>query len=399
VAKQNSTTLPPSLPLVLRSRRNLLESGAKFLAPGFTAPTQLPITADGTTYSMAQEATWLDANHFAVGRWDGSLTVFAFNPSAASGPVITTAVSSPVAEGIQMIVWLSTGVFATSNDDASLIVWQAASQTWSDLRPVTQLKFDPALGMANSADSFTLGTGLYLVVGHANGFISIWSGAAGGTSWALLTTVDVRAAHPVNPWGLHNVRGVSTILQTANRAYVVSGSEDGNLCVVSVPDGQILSTTVYNPAAERGINSVAAFGQNLLVANCSVGPNDKNLWFYRVDLDTWQIALSDSTNLRVNPSAPQVFNFCTVWGLYQGGVCFFASTEEGALWMGNIQGGKLNVFGYQEVSIALGAALAFNAGGQLVMINYNLYEFVTANGAPPSAATNPELLPASSAPR
>jgi hypothetical protein len=38
-----------------------------------------------------------------------------------------------------------------------------------------------------------------------------------------------------------------------------------------------------------------------------------------MDLHTGSMELRDSFNLKVNPGAPQVFNFCTIWGLYQGG--------------------------------------------------------------------------------
>jgi len=390
-SRANQLPLPP----VLKSRRQLEQQGTNLLPAGAQPPVPLPITADGTTYLMAQEAAWLDATHFAVGRWDGSLSIFTFTPSASSGPTITMAVSSPATEGIQMIVWLAPGTFATSNDEGSLIVWRSASGDWNDLVALTTLDYDPSLGVANSADSFTVDSQLYLVVGHANGFLSIWQGAPDGSSLTQAKTVDVRAAQPVNPWGLHNVRGVSAIFAPNGAGCVVSGSEDGNLCVVSVPQGQILSTTVYNPAAQRGINSIAVLGSLLLVANCSVGQNDYNLWLYRIDPSSWTITFCDHASLKVNQSAPQVFNFCSIWGLYRDGLCFFSSTEEGALWMGSISGQKLNVMGYQEVSSALGAALAFNIGGQLIMVNYNLYEFVTMNGTAPPASANPERLPVS----
>jgi len=160
-----------------------------------------------------------------------------------------------------------------------------------------------------------------------------------------------------------------------------------------VPDGTIVSRAVFNPAAQRGINSIAIRGRDLLVANCSVGSNDKNLWYYRMDLDTGAIVLQDSYDLKVNPNAPQVFNFCTVWGLYQGGVCWFSSTEEGALWMGTVNGGHLSIIGYQSVTDPLGSALAFNANGKLAMVSYNLYEFITTTAPAVATGENPERLP------
>jgi hypothetical protein len=154
------------------------------------------------------------------------------------------------------------------------------------------------------------------------------------------------------------------MFSTGSSAYAVSGSEDGYISVLSLPDGKVMSQTVYNPGAQRGINSVAAFGQNLLIANCSVGPSDKNLWYYWIDGDNFSVKLKDSKDLRVNPSAPQVFNFCTIWGIFQDRVGFFASTEEGALWVGSVESNqRLSVIGYQNVFGSLGSALAFNSNG------------------------------------
>jgi hypothetical protein len=45
----------------------------------------LPIVASGTTYAMAQELAWLDATHFAVGRWDGSMSIFKFTSAPTQG--------------------------------------------------------------------------------------------------------------------------------------------------------------------------------------------------------------------------------------------------------------------------------------------------------------------------
>jgi hypothetical protein len=381
------------IPSVIRSRQHLMAQGVSFLPPEALSPVTLPITADGTTYSMAQEVAWIDFQHFAVGRWDGSLSIFAFNQSPVAGPVITTSVSSPSSEGVQMITWLAPNRFASSNDEGSMVVWYSPSGSWKDLQQTTVLEYDTTCGVANSGDSFSIGKNLYFIVGHANGYVTIWSGNLDGSGLTLVTTVDVRNSHPVNPWDLHNVRGVAPIYWTNTTGYVVTGSEDGDLCVVQVPDGTILSRTVYNPDAQRGINSIATLGQNLLVANCSVGATDKNLWYYWIDSNDWSITLRDSTNLKVNPNAPQVFNFCIIWALYEGGICFFSSTEEGALWMGTITNNQsLSVFGYQEVTSPLGSALAFGVYGNLVAISYNLYEFTTGSNLAKPSGNHPERL-------
>jgi WD40 repeat protein len=342
---------------------------------------------------MAQETTWIDMQHFAVGRWDGSLSIFAFNASPTAGPVISRAVNTPAFEGVQMITWLAPGVFASSNDESSIIVWSSPSGNWTDLRVMATLPYDQSLGVANSGESVVLGTALYLAVGHANGFISLWSGNTDGSGLQFFQSLDVRNPNPTNPWGLHNIRGISSMFSMNSTAYLASGSEDGYITVFRLPDGAILSQTVYNLGAQRGVNSVAAFGQNLLISNCAVGPNDKNLWYYWVDGNNYSVTLKDSVNLRVNPSAPQVFNFCTIWGVFNGQVGFFSSTEEGALWVGTIdQNQHITVLGYQTVFGSLGSALGFN-GRNLIVINYNLYEFTTQPNQISSPGQNPERLP------
>jgi hypothetical protein len=370
------------------------------LGPGATSPTpspaQLPITADGITYNLAQETAWIDPQHFAVGRWDGSLSIFAFNQSQKDGPIISTAVSSPSSAGVQMITWLAPRVFATSNDSGSMIVWRSRSGNWKDLQQLSVLKYASSFGVANSGTSFNIGNTLCFVVGHENGYVTIWSGKIDGTGLTFVRDVNVRSSHPVNPFKLYNVRGVAPIFWTNTTGYVVTGSEDGDLCVIEIPSGKILSRTVYNPKALRGINSIAAFGQNLLVANCAVGPDDKNLWYYWIDRNDWSITLRDSTNLKVNPNATQVYNFDVIWGLYSKGVCFFSSTEEGALWMGTITSDqKFSMFGYQPVTAPPGSALAFGLNGHLLLVNYNLYEFTTGSDNVSVEGSDPGRLPQS----
>jgi hypothetical protein len=235
---------PKSIPPVLRSEQHLAEAGVPLLRAGALAPVALPISPEGVTFDMAQAAGFVDFDHFAVGRWDGSLTVFRFS-----------------LEGCEPCV--------------------------------------------------------------------------------------------------------------------VTGSEDGDLCVVSVPDARIRSRTRYNPKAQRGINAVALQGSELLVANCSVGPEDSNLWLYSIDPADWTITVRDSAGLKVNPDAAQVFNFAVIWAEYTEGRCFFASTQEGALWMGTADGGRLSVLGYQQVTAPLGAALAWANNGNLAFIAYDWYEFNT----------------------
>src|SRR5262249_32145396 len=114
------------------------------LSKGQPAPTALPIRSAGTTYTMAQEAAFLDDRHYAVGRWDGTLSLFVFTDSPTRGPLIAKAVNSPAQEGVQMIVPLSSPVpaFASSNDEESVLIWASKDGGWDDLTISATLCFD-----------------------------------------------------------------------------------------------------------------------------------------------------------------------------------------------------------------------------------------------------------------
>lgn len=358
------------LPMPLLSRQALDQN--------VTNGGTLPLTDAGTGYTMAQEAVFIDTDHYAVGRWDGTLSLFAFTDSAAQGPLIAKAVNSPAQEGIQMIVSLGPSVFASSNDDGSLLVWSSACGNWTDLTLAATLSYAETLGVANSGAIVTSDGTLTFVVGHANGYLSIWRQGGTASQWTLAQTVDVRAAKPVNPWGLHNVRGVVPLALGDGAGYVATGSEDGNLTIVRASDGTIMSATVYNPAAQRGINSVAVSGNLLLVANCAVGTTDANLWCYTVDQTDWSVTNTAKAVLKVDPDAAQVFNFDVIFSVLDcGPMQFFCSTEEGALWMGEVQpGGTLSVLGYEKVgTAALGSALC-SSGTRLAVTAYDLHEYM-----------------------
>ncbi|MFI6294904.1 hypothetical protein ACIBEJ_25165 [Nonomuraea sp. NPDC050790] len=360
------------VPAVVRSRRELIGRGVEFPAPG-RAEAALPITSNGTTYEMAQQLTWLDREHFVVGRWDGSMSVFRFTDTSVAGPLINEAVASPAFQGVRMLGALPGLAFASSNDDRSIALWVAGKGGWSDLRAAGTYGYDPALGVATGA----IGTQQNLVVGHTTGHLSIWKYTRHERRLRFVRAVDVRNPQPVNPWGLHDIHSIGVVSDSAGKARVVAGSEDGYLSVVEAPSGVILSQTVFNSQAQRGINSLSVAGNKLLVANCSVGPQDHNLWYYAIDTGTWQITLLDKANLIVDTQRPQAFNFATTWGAYAGGPCWFASTEEGALWMGTASA-TLDTIGYQAVTSPLGSTLGYASGpGRLVMVAYDLYEYST----------------------
>jgi WD40 repeat protein len=363
-----AAAVPPSV----RSRQALLKAaGAQAVAP-------LPITQNGTTYNYAQVVRWLDDEHFAVGRWDGTMSVFDFETAPFVGPMLTEAVNNPAAQGVRMITKLPRNTLVTSNDDRSILVWKAQDAGWDAVRLSATLPYDAALGAVTSGAWFPVGHPQTLVLGHDSGYLSLWSFNPVDRSLRLAKTINVQNPTPVNPWGLHTVYGLCPYVSTGPDATAVAGSDDGYVSIVRVPSGVIASQTVFNPSAQRGINSVSTLGDKLLVANCSVGADDANLWYFSINPSTWALTLLDRMNLIIDPAEIQSFNFSTTWGRYSGGPCWFAGTEEGALWMGTADT-SLHLIGYQGLGDgAIGAALDYNDGpGRLSAVIQNLFQFTT----------------------
>jgi len=132
------------LPKALRSRQALLA------ARQAVAPATLPITQHGTTFNLAQVVRWLDNEHFAVGRWDGTMSIFSFQTAPFVGPLVTTAVNTPSSQGVQMITRLPNGCLATSNDFGSILLWAKTSSGWNSLRLKATVTYDSTLGVATS---------------------------------------------------------------------------------------------------------------------------------------------------------------------------------------------------------------------------------------------------------
>ena len=174
--------------------------------------------------------------------------------------------------------------------------------------------------------------------------------------------IDVRSsAAPSNPWGLHNVRG----LAAWGDAAVVTGSEDGDIVGLNLPDGTEIFRLRYNDKAQRGINNISIVGDLLLVANCAVGFEDKNIWLF--DLASGMPVLADAENLALDTTRAQVFNFDADLDAAVGGaLTFFSSTEEGLLWMGNVTDGQLVVTGVTKVSPEGGSIIDVAPGSDIV---------------------------------
>jgi hypothetical protein len=309
----------------------------------------------GATYNRAQVVAWLDSERFIVGRWDGSLTVFRLPVDKETGPVLTAAFNTPSGRGIEMIQPLGPDVFVTSNDNRSMIVWR---RNGGEYRDWATLIYDKRFGVAESACALDLNGEQWLVTGHEAGVLKSWKITDGVP--VLQRIVDLRSPDPIPaPFRLWNVRTVARL----SGPVVVTGSEDGDLCFVDVAQGKLLSRMRYSPTARRGINSVAVSGNYLLVGSCPGEKSENNLWLFKIDGE--HAVPLDSTNLSAKERS-QAFVFCVLLTRSKNSLTFFASTEEGLLWRGEIVGDKLRPLSKEKVDFEGGAALAVDPAGKLL---------------------------------
>jgi len=323
-----------------------------------------------TTFNRAQVVEWISESMVAVGRWDGTITIFREPKSSSEyGMVITNALVTPSFKGVEMLYSINDEIIISSNDQYSIAVWLKGDKGFG-LKEI--IPYSNTFGIANSAT--TIGNKSRIItVGHANGYLSIWGLKASKLNF--LRSVDLRTpSAPSNPWKLHNIRGVVAITNKS----VIAGSEDGDLTIVDVDLGIVKFRKRYNPIAKRGINSLAISGKYLLLANCSVGSEDKNTWLYEVNENS--IKLLSSTNLISDKDRPQSFNFEVELHTDDGITRFFASTEEGLLWGGKIVNGILSVEGTTKVSVEGAAALdVANDSENIVAVAHAIRLFSLAN--------------------
>jgi hypothetical protein len=379
--------LPQLPPIPVFISRRALGLHALEPASGVAPTNRLPLVDWGVTWSMAQETRWIDRDSFAVGRWDGTLTLFRVPDRPKQPPVIESAAITPAWAGVQMITPLDHTAFATSNDEESMIVWEARrlprpAGTAETPRPSdrataltcrTVLRYEASLGISTHGAFVEHEGKRFFISGHSSGRLAIWQVDPELQHFTLATVVDLRSPDPVpSPYPVVDIRGVVPWREGT----VVTGSEDGDLCIVHIPDGRITARVRYNAQARRGINDLAVAGDFLLVANCAVGPDDRNTWLFRLDAPD-RIAPVASVNLRQQPDRPQVFNFSVELLERNGALVFFAATEEGLLWMGSAGTSGFEVLGTENVSSSHGATVTFERASNMLAVvgdNVHLYQ-------------------------
>lgn len=318
------------------------------------AHSQNQLTAAYTEYTRAQVMDWIDDQSFVVGRWDGSIAVFRVPNASEATPVLLQVRANAADGGVEMVAALDSRTVIFSEGPGAVAMWTKGTTPLFD--GYASFAHDPSLGIANSA-TLAPGSGQgFLVTGHANGFAEVWERR--GDSLSPLRTVDLRSSNPIpSPYPLKNIRG----LVSWRNGIVLAASEDGDITGFRPTDGSIVFRQRYNPTAQRGINNISLLGDKLLLANCSVGPTDKNLWLYEVS-DTG-VTLLDALNLVKDPSLSQSFDFDADLFQKAGALRFFASTQEGLLWRGIVDAGKLKIEATGVIDKEGAAILDINDGG------------------------------------
>ncbi len=318
----------------------------------------------GSTALFAQVMDWFGSKHFAVGRWDGTVSLFRTQETGEFGPVLTQAFGVPSGHGVEMLTAFNASTLVTSDGADAVTVWRRPATVAGDAGQgfmlAERISFDKNLGSANSGTTADINGIRYLATGHENGWVVLWQ-VDGDGHFRVTKTIDVRSPnHPANPWGISNVRGLAIWQQSV----LVTGSEDGDLVGISLPDGAEIFRKRYNASAQRGINSISITGQWLLVANCSVGPTDKNVWLF--DLSTGKPVLSDAENLALDTFRSQTFNFDADLFPGRDGTSFVSSTEEGLIWKGDIEDGQLVITGIGKSSPEGGSVIDVSPDGDFL---------------------------------
>jgi len=310
--------------------------------------------------SLAQAATWLNEEQLAIGRWDGTITLFSCKDSLS----ISQALLSPIKQGITMLERINDFSFISSNGPSSIALWEQRDKEYI-LKAA--YNFSTHFGSVDSARLVKIENKQILLTGHSEGYLLIWSFTNEGLS--LVNSINLQSKIPLDsPYKLWNIRGISLW----KKQLIVTASEDGDLCIVDILKGHVVHRQKYNEYAKRGINHIFISGDYLFLSNCSVGPLDQNLWLYRIEKD--KFVYLDSKNLVSNEDLQQVFGF-DVASIFDGdNTYFFCTTEEGLLWFGQIQDESLQVSGSKKISSQGGAVLAIHPlNNRLASISYDIH--------------------------
>lgn len=294
-----------------------------------------PLKVTGLAYGTAQTVKWLDEQYFIVGRWDGTITVFAAPPSREGAPRLVAALATPSGEGVRLLLPADGETFVSSDSEDALMVWRKADS--GHFLP-TPVQYPVKHGFAVSGLFVVLEGEKYLITGHEKGDILVWS-VSETTKLTLLRSIDLRMEMPIDylhaDEPLRHIRG----LAMWKDGIVIAGGEDGGLHQVQLPEGKVLTQQLFNPRARLGINDLSVHGDNLLVVNCALDQSDSNLWLYGLKQGGFEH--QDSTNLLKDQSRNHIFAFDVLTYVDYGEPLALVTTKEGLLWQVRFDQGRL----------------------------------------------------------
>src|SRR5271156_2664606 len=85
------------------------------------------------TYDRAQASAWINADRVAVGRWDGTLTIFRPAQTQEYGPVLTQVLTAPSLKPVVAVIPVSPTSFVISNGDDSIALCSGDGKSFACL--------------------------------------------------------------------------------------------------------------------------------------------------------------------------------------------------------------------------------------------------------------------------
>jgi hypothetical protein len=309
--------------------------------------------------NLAQATVWLDEEKLAVGRFDGTITIFSYNET----PLISQALVSPSKQAITMVEKIDDSTFISSNGASSIALWE---QGFEGYFLKETYAFQEYFGSVDSAKFLKIGNKEILLTGHSEGHFLFWEFSNGQLS--ISSSMDLKSTHRVDsPYALWNIRSIALWQDQ----FVITASEDGDLCMIDILKGTIIYRQKYNKNAKRGINHISVFKDYLLLANCPVGALDKNLWLYHIEKDCFTYL--DSKKLIKSKDLEQVYSFDVALIPHENATYFLCSTQEGLLWLGEIKNRSLHLLNSTKVSPQGGALLAAHPSkNSIAAVSYDM---------------------------
>ena len=153
-----------------------------------------------TSTTLTQTALWLNEEVLAVGRWDGTITIFQAKERLSISQVLV----SPNKRGITMLEKINEELFVSSNSSSSIALWEHGNDGYFLKNVYT---FEEHFGSIDSAKFIEIKNHKILLTGHSEGYFLIWEFLE--NSFSLLSVINLQSIDPVeSPFKLWNIRSI-----------------------------------------------------------------------------------------------------------------------------------------------------------------------------------------------